>query len=673
VLLCALLTSAGCGAEREPELLRASISLNGAWEAAPARGTDLSNPTVKDLRYAPLRVPEDLLAREGPGVTALWYRRTIDLPDELQLEGARAFLRFDKVGHAAVVHLNGRRYGEHFGQYAPFEVEISGALRNGNNTLHVLVHDASGDFVQGRPRGEGLADPSIYRPGGPLRSEPLPRNWAGIVGDVSLEIRPRAFVASIFPTTSVRARRLDVDVEVAGGDDEALWIEATVYDGDRPVLELPAASVRDGAAHLAADWKSPKLWGVGAYGTPTLYTLLVELSRKHQVIDRADLRFGFREVWTDGSDVFLNGRKLFLVGTYVPPRGPDWLYENRTFTAYRYRALHLAGFDTVSFHWDRPTTTAYEVADELGMLVLGQLYCHGPLRLRGRDPDWLPFMDAAVRDWVRAYRHHPSIVLWSPLHHAPLVSLSRGIDRDLAVAVRSVDAVRLTAGVDFHGFAAGSDPDHIPPRVQRLGQRRPVRPLLNVESWGPLDGGTAERWLHAAQRSGWFGWIHQHQQPRPPVESAFDAVWPAEPVAGVVPTPATGAASSPDVGALSLSRFGPVPGDDPVRSARERIALGAPAPLASHYVPEHWIDFGPGSGVRPGDLVLWTRRERGPRIARGGFVDRRGHFLLSAREAGTYIVRAGGDARETRVSRRNFAADGQSYRIERTDWSRLAR
>ena len=55
-------------------------------------------------------------------------------------------------------------------------------------------------------------------------------------------------------------------------------------------------------------------------------------------------------------------------------------------------------------------------------------------------------------------------------------------------------------------------------------------------------------------------------------------------------------------------------------------------------------------------------------IYRGGFVDRRGRFLLSAREAGVYLVRAGRDEREILVSRRNFAADGQSYRIEQTDW-----
>ena len=36
-LLCALLGIAGCGGEPQPELLRASISLNGDWEAAPVR------------------------------------------------------------------------------------------------------------------------------------------------------------------------------------------------------------------------------------------------------------------------------------------------------------------------------------------------------------------------------------------------------------------------------------------------------------------------------------------------------------------------------------------------------------------------------------------------------------------------------------------------------------
>jgi hypothetical protein len=667
-LLCAaLLLTGGCAEETERGPLRTSLSLNGAWEAAPAGVGGSSRPDALDLRYAPVRVPEDLLARADPAVRALWYRRTITLPDDLQLEGARAFLHFDKVGHAAVVHLNGRRYGEHYGQFAPFDVEITGGLRPGENTFHVLVHEASGEYVRGRPRREGLADASIYRPGGPLRRDPLPRNWAGIVGDVSLEIRPDTFVAGIFPTTSVRARHLGVEVEVAGNEDEALSVEATVYDGERPVLELAAAPVRDGAARLGAAWQSPQLWGVGAYGTPTLYTLRVGLSRGHRLVDRAELRFGFREVWTDGADVLLNGRKLFLIGTYPPPRGPDWLYENRMLTAYRYRALHRAGFDTVSFHWDRPTRNAYEVADELGMLVVGQLYCHGPLRLRGKDPGWVPFLEAAVRDWVRAYRQHPSIVLWSPLHYTPLASLSRGTDRALAAAIPSLDPTRLVAGVDFEDFSAGNDPDRIPLRVQRRRVLDPERPLLNVESWGPLDATTAAAWLRAAQRLGWFGWIHQHQLPEPQRGSSHDATWPAEPVSGVVPTPAVGDAANPDVDAGALS----LPGPGPVGAARARLGVGAPAPLASRYVPDHWIDFGPGSGVEPGGLVRWSRREGGARIARGGFVDRRGRFLLSAREPGAYVVRAGGEVREMLVSARDFEADGQRYRIERTDWIRL--
>ena len=93
---------------------------------------------------------------------------------------------------------------------------------------------------------------------------------------------------------------------------------ATVLDGDKEVLKLGRQPVAWGndKVFLSAAWSDPVLWGTPPYGEPKLYTLRVELLDGEKVVDRLFTRFGFREVWIEGRDVLLNGKKLWLAGMY---------------------------------------------------------------------------------------------------------------------------------------------------------------------------------------------------------------------------------------------------------------------------------------------------------------------------------------------------------------------
>jgi beta-galactosidase len=49
------------------------------------------------------------------------------------------FLEFDGVMLACTVHLNGEKVGQHLGGYAPFSVNVTEALQEGENVLTVYV------------------------------------------------------------------------------------------------------------------------------------------------------------------------------------------------------------------------------------------------------------------------------------------------------------------------------------------------------------------------------------------------------------------------------------------------------------------------------------------------------------------------------------------------------
>ena len=68
----------------------------------------------------------------------VWYRTKFQAQPE---PGKRYFLYFGAVNHTAIVGLNGKKIARHEGGYTPFNVEVTGKLKNGENSLVVLVDD----------------------------------------------------------------------------------------------------------------------------------------------------------------------------------------------------------------------------------------------------------------------------------------------------------------------------------------------------------------------------------------------------------------------------------------------------------------------------------------------------------------------------------------------------
>lgn len=149
---------------------RDSVSLNGEWkiivdpyengyynyryepfdqQATPSQNayfTDSKQKSPGDLleydfdKSASLQVPGDwntqtdkLYYYEG----TVWYRKTFDAPPAKK--GERTFLYFGAVNYRADVYLNGKKLGVHVGGFTPFHYEITGKLKDKNNSLVVKV------------------------------------------------------------------------------------------------------------------------------------------------------------------------------------------------------------------------------------------------------------------------------------------------------------------------------------------------------------------------------------------------------------------------------------------------------------------------------------------------------------------------------------------------------
>ena len=174
------------------------------------------------------------------------------------------------------------------------------------------------------------------------------------------------------------------------------------------------------------------------------------------MVDRRFTRFGFREVWVEGRDVLLNGKKLWMAGTYYGKLAPLVYLNDRRPQALAIEVMQASGLNTLHGHWDDLGASWLDRCDELGMLVLGGFYCDGRPQIQSHaDPGWEDWMADTCAQWTRSVRNHPSIVIWRPIDIGPINVMSRG--RDLFN--RLADRVRREDG--SRPFAFGNDGSEI--------------------------------------------------------------------------------------------------------------------------------------------------------------------------------------------------------------------
>ncbi|HXU00783.1 MAG TPA: glycoside hydrolase family 2 TIM barrel-domain containing protein, partial [Polyangia bacterium] len=343
LLLCAGIAATAAGRARaatpEPSALafadgRGGVSLDGAWHVIidpydngsldyrsqprphgyfdDARPRDKSDLVEYDFARSPtLQVPgdwntqrPDLLYYEG----TIWYERRFDAALH---EGNRAFVQFGAAAQRATVWLNGKRLGDHEGGFTPFAFEVTGIVRARDNSIVVKVDNTR-------------------------RAEALPAlntdwwNYGGLTRGVRLIETPRTFIRAARvqlareepPSLARRVSSREGSGTLPGfpssvDQQDASLVRGTVrLDGARaPVtvtIEIPDAHARhtvttdeSGQVRFAfvatlAPW-SPE--------SPRLYDVVVRAGD-----DRVTDRIGFRTIRTQGPNILLNGKPIFLRG-----------------------------------------------------------------------------------------------------------------------------------------------------------------------------------------------------------------------------------------------------------------------------------------------------------------------------------------------------------------------
>ena len=385
-------------------------SLDGTWEGCFRETASAPGP---DARWTPIVVPSLIDRIEGKSF--LWCRRSFDTPAEAA--GKRLFLRVGASRFVTTVLVNGTEMGSHYGGWEPFELEITDACRpEGTNELLVRVQDVTGviaEDMSGKrpPRGVRYidqADDSVMAPVGSRYT------YVGIWQPVTLFTRDDVFVDDVFVKTSVRNRSIEVDYTIRNlaAETKTVTVTSEVLEGvslGRRTLSVPAGA--SSTVTLSALWREPRLWGPE---DPHLYHLVTRLSEGSESRDVVDTRFGFREFWTEGDKLILNGTPMNFLATAGHPRGSLDGALSKPSALDFYRRIREAGCVAMRLHANLWPKTWYEAADEVGMplVIESALFCYARAYALSNDAFWNNYHDH-LRAILKDHRNHPSIVMIS--------------------------------------------------------------------------------------------------------------------------------------------------------------------------------------------------------------------------------------------------------------------
>ena len=385
---------------------REQIDLNGEWQFR----LDPSNAGLQQKWFAlserftdSINVPGAWQAQgfgEPSGILrhnyegTAWYRRAVSVPETWRAK--RTVLHIGGAHRRVTAFVNGVELGGHDGFSAPFEFDISSAIKPGSVNVIVLRIENPPVTIE--------ASPDKQKPLLPTGMLNYIGNWGGIYGAVELRSTPRTYIKSVLIIPDVEQRRISFHVRIDSAENPrplALSVEAAgaAASVDIPAAKLDSDAVVDIPAPNAPQW-SPD--------DPQLLTAHIRLLDRGGEIDRKEERFGFRQFTTRGSTLLLNGKPLYLRGygddnvealTGFPPSSRKVIVE-------RLKLAKNFGFNAVRFHSMVPPAEYFEAADEAGMLIMAELpAAYTQYFFAHRD-----FLKGELERVLLAYRNHPSLL-----------------------------------------------------------------------------------------------------------------------------------------------------------------------------------------------------------------------------------------------------------------------
>ncbi len=355
-----------------------------------------------ELTNEAVRAPRERYEYVGP----LWLRRVIDVPEDAEGKCVRLFL--ERVNIASELWIDGKKAGRRIIELsAPHVYDLTGIITPGRHTITLRIDNRNILNIADMASGYSV-DTQGY--------------WNGIIGRMELQYEEIFHIENIqvYPNARGARVRLTAASGVSKPDERRkaeFFLSVTAPDG-----------VRSGEKHFERvlfNSRQPETFELDIDDIkpwdefePNLYTLSVRAVSKDSS-DEKSVRFGMREIKTEGRKIMLNGRQISLRGTIDCAQYPLTGYPPTDISLWRenFRVIREYGLNHVRFHAWCPPECAFDAADEAGMYISVEM----PLWLNkdvtpleyGSDPVHDLYYPREARVISKAYGNHPSFIMFS--------------------------------------------------------------------------------------------------------------------------------------------------------------------------------------------------------------------------------------------------------------------
>ena len=329
-----------------------------------------------------------------------WIRRTFPVramgPDEC------LWLRIGGILPAAEVYINGELVGFTKSSRTQRRVDVTEFVHpDEENRIAIKVCDLP------EVRLDGL-----------LEWNEGTQKWTGPYRPIYCEYSRDVALVDAYVRPCLDSGTIQVQVWLTQPAAKALKVEFVAVDGEKRLGRCTARLAAGEESVLAeVALKSYEAWSPNH---PKLYTLEIALHEKGsgEPFDRAAVRFGMREIATEGTKFVLNGSPVFLrcfgddhyyPDTLCPPADVEW-YRSRLETARRY------GMNAMKGCVESTPQEYIEACDEAGILIIQEMP-FGLSTLRANrctiDERFREYYAYELDGLVRVSRNHPSVVAYS--------------------------------------------------------------------------------------------------------------------------------------------------------------------------------------------------------------------------------------------------------------------
>ena len=339
----------------------------------------------------------------------VWFRRTFDYQPQA---GKRVVLYFGAVNYESYVYVNGRKMGHHVGGFTPFNFDITAALKEGTNNVIVKVDNK---------RDRDQIPTNIYDWW----------NYGGITRDVLLAEVDETYVEDY-----------SLQLDKSNWKHLTGWVKLNkAVAGQTVTVSIPELKVSeqvvtdaDGRAALSIKAK-PALWSPE---NPKLYAVTV--TRDDEVITD---EIGFRCIETQGKQIILNGKPIFLRGVSIHEEAP--FKQGRTSNVAQSQTLlswaKELGCNYVRLaHYPHNELEVRE-AEKMGIMVWSEIPVYWTISWQNEDT--YANAQRQLHDMIYRDKNRANVIIWSIANETPHSEPRDKFLSSLAQYARTQDDTRL--------------------------------------------------------------------------------------------------------------------------------------------------------------------------------------------------------------------------------------